>query len=161
MYVFVNIGSNVGDRRMHLSRALRAIVAEYGMFEVSHTIESEPWGYESQRKFLNMGMMFQTEDTPEVILLKLKKIEQSICADSHRDAEGNYIDRKIDIDIIAIDDLVIDTPELKVPHQHLPSRKFFLHPMNEIAPDWKHPVNGKTAAQMLVELHSSEDKTNI
>lgn len=158
MYVFVNIGSNVGDRRMNLSRALRAIVAEYGMFEVSHSIESEPWGFASKRKFLNMGLMFQTDENPQDVLTKLQSIEKSICDKSHRDDEGNYIDRIIDIDIVAIDNLVIDTPELKVPHPHLPNRKFFLHPMNEIAPDWKHPINGKTAAEMLIELSVDESK---
>lgn len=149
MYVFVNIGSNKGDRRMNLSRAVRAIVAEYGMFEVSHAVESVAWGYESERKFLNMGMMFQTESEPLEVLSKLQEIEKAISSESHRDAEGNYIDRVIDIDIVAIDDMVIDTPELKVPHPHLAKRKFFLEPMQEIAPDWRHPITGLTASQML------------
>lgn len=134
---------------MNLSRAVRAIVAEYGMFEVSHVVESVAWGYESERKFLNIGMMFQTESEPLDVLSKLQEIEKTISPESHRDAEGNYIDRVIDIDIVAIDDMVIDTPELKVPHPHLAERKFFLEPMQEIAPDWRHPITGLTASQMI------------
>jgi 2-amino-4-hydroxy-6-hydroxymethyldihydropteridine diphosphokinase len=65
----------------------------------------------------------------------------------------------VDIDIVAIDNLVIDTPELIVPHPRMDQREFFLLPMMELAPRWKHPVTGLTAAQMLQELRSSQAET--
>lgn len=152
MYVFINIGSNKGDRRLNLSRAMRGVGHEFGLFEMSHAIESEPWGYDSTARFLNVGIMFQTDLQPLEVLDILQSIEKNISPDSHRDEKGNYIDRIIDIDIVAIDEQVINHERLIVPHPHLAERRFFLEPMNEIAPDWKHPVTGKTSAQMLAEL---------
>ena len=152
MYVFINIGSNKGDRRLNLSRAMRGVGHEFGLFEMSHAIESEPWGFESNVRFLNVGIMFQTDLQPLEVLDILQGIEKSISPDSHRDSKGNYIDRVIDIDIVAIDEQVIDDERLKVPHPCLAERRFFLEPMNEIAPDWRHPVTGKNAAEMLAEL---------
>lgn len=152
MYVFINIGSNKGDRRLNLSRAMRGVGHEFGLFEMSHAIESEPWGFESNSRFLNVGIMFQTDLQPLEVLDILQGIEKSISPDSHRDSKGNYIDRVIDIDIVAIDEQVIDDERLKVPHPCLAERRFFLEPMNEIAPDWRHPVTGKNAAEMLAEL---------
>ncbi|MBR4886935.1 MAG: 2-amino-4-hydroxy-6-hydroxymethyldihydropteridine diphosphokinase [Muribaculaceae bacterium] len=156
MFVFINIGSNKGDRKLNLSRAMRGVNQAFGYFEMSHTVESEPWGYESSAKFLNVGMMFYTELTPLEVLDKLQEIEQSISPDSHRDSNGNYIDRLIDIDIVAIDEQVIDEERLKVPHPHLAERRFFLEPMNEIGPDWRHPVTGKNAAEMLADLNNKQ-----
>ena len=152
MYVFINIGSNKGDRRLNLSRAMRGVGHEFGLFEMSHAIESEPWGFESNARFLNVAIMFQTDLQPLEVLDILQGIEKSISPDSHRDSKGNYIDRVIDIDIVAIDEQVIDDERLKVPHPCLAERRFFLEPMNEIAPDWRHPVTGKNAAEMLAEL---------
>ena len=75
-----------------------------------------------------------------------------VALSSHRDDEGRYIDRLVDIDILAIDDMVIDSPSLQVPHPHLPERDFFLRPMMELAPDWQHPVTGLTASEMLEKI---------
>lgn len=158
MYVFINIGSNKGNRRLNLSKAMRAVSMEFGPFELSHTVETEPWGYESQNKFLNVGMMFQTDKSPSCVLHILQDIEKSISVDSHRDGAGNYIDRIIDIDIVAIDDKVIDTVELTVPHPHLAERIFFLQPMQEIAPQWHHPITGLTAEDMIAALPADKRK---
>lgn len=142
--VFVNIGSNLGNRRLNLSRAMRAIGEEFGEYEISHVVESEPWGFDSTHSFLNVGMMFFSDLEPLEILHRLQAIERSISPDSHRKSDGTYADRIIDIDIVAIDYLQINTPELTVPHPHLLERDFFLRPMAELAPGWRYPglVNG-------------------
>ena len=137
--VFVNIGSNLGNRRLNLSRAMRAIGEEFGEYEISHVVESEPWGFDSTHSFLNVGMMFFSDLEPLEILHRLQAIERSISTESHRKADGTYADRIIDIDIVAIDYLQINTPELTVPHPHLLEREFFLRPMAELAPGWRHP----------------------
>lgn len=137
--VFVNIGSNLGNRRLNLSRAVRAIGEEFGEFEISHVVESEPWGFDSTHSFLNVGMMFHSDLEPLEILHRLQAIEHGISTASHRNPDGTYADRIIDIDIMAIDELRIDTPELKVPHPHLMERDFFLRPLMELAPFWRHP----------------------
>ena len=152
MNIFLNIGSNLGNRRMNLSRAIRAIEREFGYFELSHTVESAPWGYESSNPYLNVGMMILSDLSPLEVLRKLQDIEKSLDPTPHRKPDGSYADRTIDIDIIAIDDLVIDSEELTVPHPRMAQRTFVLEPLAELAPFWTHPVTGKTPGQMLAEL---------
>lgn len=152
--VFINIGSNLGQRRLNLSRAMNAIGREFGDFEMSHVIETEPWGYESDHTFLNVGMAFNSDLEPEEILERLHAIERSISPDSHRDASGKYTDRVIDIDIVAIDRLQLDTEKLTVPHPRLAEREFFLKPLEELASGWRHPATGESPSEMLWKLKS-------
>ena len=149
---FFNIGSNLGSRRLNLSRAVAALEKEFGYFELSHAVESEPWGYESDRKFLNIGMLVHTDMEPLQLLDIAKRIESNICSDPHRNADGSYADRVIDIDLIAVDSIVMESDRLILPHPHMAERKFVLEPMAELAPQWRHPANGMTAAEMLAML---------
>ena len=98
---------------------------------------------------MNVGVRLSSNMEPHEMLEHIHDIERRLGSASHRDSEGHYIDRLVDIDIMAIDNLVIDTPELQVPHAHLHERDFFLRPMMELAPDWRHPVTGLTASEML------------
>ena len=123
---------------------------------VSSIVESEPWGFESDNRFLNLGVKLSSNLLPMEMLDRIHDIEHRLGSASHRDGHGNYIDRLVDIDIVAINDMVIDTPVLQVPHPHLPDRDFFLKPMMQLAPDWCHPVTGLTASQMLEEMSSKE-----
>lgn len=157
MYAIINIGSNLGNRRLNLSRAMAAVMNRFGNLEMSHTVETEPFGFDSPHKFLNVCIMFQTDMQPQELLETLQEMERSICPDSHRTPKGGYADRVIDIDLIAVDDCVVDTPALKLPHPGLESRRFFLEPLNEIAPGWHHPVSGLTPAEMLAALSSDTD----
>lgn len=152
MEYYLNIGSNMGDRRDNLYRAVVALVAGMDGCAVSSIVESEPWGFESENRFMNLGMCLSSELEPQAMLDRIHEIEQRLGSASHRDEHGGYIDRLVDIDIVAIDDLVIDTPTLQVPHPHLPERDFFLKSMMQLAPSWRHPVTGLTAAQMLEKL---------
>lgn len=156
MNVFLSIGSNLGDRRRNLSKAVAAIEKEFGYFELSHVVESEPWGYDSPNSYLNIGMMILTELPPSEVLHRLQDIERKLNPEPHRNADGTYSDRYIDIDIIAIDSMIIDTPELKVPHPRMAERRFVLEPLAEIAPFWQHPVLGKTALQLHLQLQNKK-----
>lgn len=151
MNVFLNIGSNLGNRRLNISRAVRAIEREFGYFELSKTVESKPEGFMSPNVFLNVGMMILTDLEPIEVLHKLQTIEKELSPTSHRDEKGNYIDREIDIDIIAIDEMIIETEELTVPHPRMHQRHFVLEPMAELAPGWVHPKLGKTAWELGVK----------
>lgn len=133
---------------------MNAVGREFGPCEISHVVETEPWGFESQNSFLNVGMMFQTDLEPEAILDKLLEIERSISPDSHRHADGSYADRLVDIDLIAVDRLSVQTDRLTLPHAHLAERDFFLVPMEELAPAWTHPDTGLTPSGMLGRLGS-------
>lgn len=157
MYAIVNIGSNLGNRRLNLSKAMAAIMREFGNLEMSHTVETSPHGYESPNKFLNVCIMFQTELPALELLERLQTIEKNICPDSHRTAQGGYCDRVIDIDLIAVDDVVMQTSQLTLPHPGLESRYFFLKPLEEIAPGWRHPVTGLSPSEMLAALPKDEE----
>lgn len=155
-YYIINIGTNLGDRRLNLSRAMAAVIRHFGEIEMSHVVETEPQGFESSNKFLNVGIMFRSDLTPEEVLGVLLDIEREISPTSHRTPDGAYADRVIDIDMIAADDFVTDTPSLKLPHPRLASRDFYLVPLEEIAPQWRHPVTGLTASEMLSALGNQE-----
>lgn len=155
-FILINIGSNLGDRRLNLSRAMRAVGEEFGPYEISHVVESDPWGFDSTNSFLNLGMMFTSSLPPEEILRRLQEIEHSISPESHRNPDGSYADRVVDIDIVAIDDEMIDSDILKVPHPHLEERTFFLEPLAELAPAWRHPATGLNPMEMLMRLSENE-----
>ena len=152
MTVFLNIGSNLGNRRINLSRAVAALEKEFGYFELSHSVESKPEGFDSQNEFLNIGMMINTDLDPLEVLQITQRIEKEISPENHRNPDGSYRDRTIDIDIIAIDDKVIDTDALKIPHPRMAERRFVLEPLAELAPFWTHPLTGLSPAEMLRNL---------
>ncbi|MBQ4291718.1 MAG: 2-amino-4-hydroxy-6-hydroxymethyldihydropteridine diphosphokinase [Muribaculaceae bacterium] len=136
---YIGIGSNLGKRRYNIRRAVEGIrsLEHVADVVVSSVMESEPWGYESANKYLNVVVKaaFDTDIEPLWLLDRLQEIERGICKASHRDADGNYIDRRIDIDIIAIDNLVVDHPRLQLPHPRMFERDFVLKPLAEIAPE--------------------------
>ena len=152
MDYYLNIGSNMGDRRDNLYRAVVALTAGTSGSVTSHVVESEPWGFDSDNRFMNIGLWLASDLEPHQMLDRIHDIEHRLGSAAHRDAQGDYIDRLVDIDIVAIDDMVIDSPTLQVPHPHLAERDFFLRPMMELAPNWQHPITGLTAAQMLSDL---------
>ena len=149
MNYYLNIGSNIGDRRDILYRAVVALAAGTSGCAVSSIVESEPWGFESDNRFMNLGVLLVADCDPQAMLDRIHEIERSLGSAAHRDSEGRYIDRLVDIDIVAIDDQVIDTSTLQVPHPHLPEREFFLRPMMQLNPCWKHPSTGLTLGEML------------
>lgn len=156
MNYVINIGSNLGDQKLNLSRAMAAVHREFGAFEMSHAVTSEPQGFESAHQFMNVCMMFASDLGPEEVLDRLQAIEKQISDTPHRNADGLYRDRVIDIDIVAVDDAVIETERLTVPHPRLAERTFFLEPLAEIAPGWRHPVTGLSAQEMLLSLPKPE-----
>lgn len=153
MLVFINIGTNLGDRRRNLSRAVVAVAARFGTFEVSHAMESEPMGFDSANKFLNIAMVFRSEESPLEILHALQEIEHDLgdrlarehaarfipaadstspIRDTHRDESGAYKDRFLDIDIMTIEGVEMQTEELTLPHPRLRERPFFMEPLKEL-----------------------------
>lgn len=159
MLYLINLGSNLGNKRLNLSRAMRGVAEAFGPFELSHTVESAPQGFKSDHSFLNVGMAFNSDLEPEEVLARLQEIERSISPASHRRADGSYADRMIDIDIVAADDLCYDSHHLHIPHPRLAERRFFLEPLDELAPGWRHPHSGKTAREMLMELRDGSSRS--
>ncbi|MDE6718208.1 MAG: 2-amino-4-hydroxy-6-hydroxymethyldihydropteridine diphosphokinase [Muribaculaceae bacterium] len=132
MKYYINIGTNLGNRRLNLSRAVAAVERRFGYFEISKVVESEPWGFDSTNLFLNVAMMFESDYEPLDVLHALQSIEREFSPAPHRNADGSYRDRLIDIDIMAIENMTVDTEELQVPHPHLFDRPFFINPLKEL-----------------------------
>jgi len=132
MLYHLNIGSNLGNRRTNLMRAIVALSAGNGGCAVSNFYESEPWGYESDNAFINVAVALWSDIEPLDMLHQCQEIERRLGCTTHRDATGAYIDRLLDIDIILIDDLVIDTPELTIPHPRMHQRDFVMKPLQEL-----------------------------
>ncbi len=160
MIYYLNIGSNLGDREGNLWAADLRLSLDLGLVTTrSAIVESEPWGFESDNGFLNRGIAVESRFTPIEALNIIHDIEYELNhGHGHRDADGNYVDRLVDIDIMAIDDLVIDLPSLQVPHRHMHRRDFFLKPMAELAPEWVHPILHLTAQQMLEQVSETENE---
>ena len=156
MNYYLNIGSNIGNRRDNIYRAVVALSAGHSQCRISSPIESDPWGFTSSNRFMNVGMHIVSDLTPLQMLRRNQAIERRLGSGPHRDATGAYIDRLVDIDIVAIDDLVIDLPMLQVPHPRLPHRLFFLLPMQELAPTWHHPLLHLTPSELALRVKSEE-----
>lgn len=154
MKYYLNLGSNLGNRLLHLTRTMKAIGEEFGPYVTSHKVESDPWGFDSTNRFVNVGLTIESDLEPEMVMQKLKDIEKRLSKIGHRRWDGSYNDREIDIDIMATDCGCHDSEGLHIPHPHLSERKFFLIPLAELAPEWTDPKTGKTANQLLECLKS-------
>ena len=158
--IHLKIGSNSGDRRAFIARAVAALHMTFGITpRVSAESVSEPWGYESAMEFINVGVALDIErhspwspEELEELLSTVKRLERGISSMPHRNAAGEYTDRELDIDIIAVDDIMYSSPALTLPHPHMSARRFVLEPLAELAPEWKHPQTGLTPAQMIAGL---------
>ncbi|HEB65647.1 MAG TPA: 2-amino-4-hydroxy-6-hydroxymethyldihydropteridine diphosphokinase [Chloroflexi bacterium] len=142
--VLLSLGSNLGDRAANLETAVRALSPWVQVTVRSSVYETSPWGYTEQPPFLNMALGGLTHLPPRRLLYRLKGIESRL----GRKATFRYGPRVIDLDILAYDDLVLETPALTIPHPRLQERAFVLVPLCEIAPAWVHPVLGKTACAL-------------
>ena len=149
--VFLSLGTNLGDRLAHLHAALDSLPPDVEITARSPVYETPAWGYEDQGPFLNMVIEGQTELEPVALLARLKQLE----TDLGRRPSFRWGPRVIDMDILFYDELILDTPELGIPHPRLHERAFVLVPLADIAPEWKHPVLGKTVRQMLAGVDAS------
>ena len=132
--VFLGLGSNLGDRQAHLTQAISLIAERVGaVIRQSSLIETEPWGFESENKFLNGVILCETTLTPRQLLRATQKIERELGRKKH--VPRLYQDRPIDIDILLYDDLVVDEPDLKIPHPLMHERDFVMIPLKEIIDD--------------------------
>lgn len=130
--VYLSLGSNLGDRHLTMHRAIELIGEQVGTVDrESSPLETEPWGFESPNKFLNMCVRVLTSMSPGQVLDATKAIERTLGRTS-KSVDGHYHDRPIDIDILMYDDLHISTPELTLPHPLMHERDFVMIPLREI-----------------------------
>jgi 2-amino-4-hydroxy-6-hydroxymethyldihydropteridine diphosphokinase len=154
--VYLGLGSNLGKRESNLAEAYALIDNRVGLIVKSSSVyETEPWGFNSDDRFLNTVIETETELSPSGMLETILKIETLL---GRIRGDKQYTSRVIDIDILFYENLIIDEISLKIPHPHLHKRMFVLVPLCEIAPQLIHPVFNKTIASML---ESCEDKSKV
>ena len=146
--VYLGLGSNLGDKRENIKKALAIITERVGnILTLSGFYETQPWGYDSSETYLNVAVGIETDLKPEELLFVTQDIER-VTGRREKTTRGEYHDRIIDIDILLYDNLILQTPELTIPHPLMHLRDFVLMPLSEIAPEKVHPVSGKTIAEL-------------
>ncbi len=147
--LYMSLGSNMGDKFLHLQKAVNAVFEEIGAIEkISPVYETASWGFEAD-SFLNAALLVQTNFEVETVLAKVLEIEKKL--GRNRKQTSEYESRIIDIDILYFDDTVFNSDNLQVPHPKIQERGFVLQPLNDIAPDVIHPVLKKSTSQLLEE----------
>jgi 2-amino-4-hydroxy-6-hydroxymethyldihydropteridine diphosphokinase len=145
--IFLGLGTNLGDREKNLSMAVERIGEEIGkVIKCSSVYETEPWGFQSEDRFLNMVVKVRSSLRPSGLLGRILMIEAQL--GRLRSGKG-YKSRSIDIDILLFGSEVIKREELEIPHPRIPVRKFVLEPLCELAPDMVHPVLKVTFTELL------------
>ena len=145
---FLLLGGNLGNREENLKKAASEISNRIGeVIEKSSIYETEAWGVHDQPDFLNQVLGVDSSLSPEELLFTCLEIEK----DLGRVRKVHWGERLIDIDILFIEDKVINTQRLTVPHPEIQNRRFTLQPLAELASGFVHPVLQKEISSLLKE----------
>jgi len=150
--VYLSLGSNMGDREKHLQNAVKEL-GEHPLIQVQQTadiIETESYGGVEQDKFLNTAVKMRTLLTAKELLKQIHDIEKE--EGRIRENEIHWGPRILDIDIVFYDKEVYEDDALILPHVDMENRYFVLKPLSQLAPNFRHPILGKTVTQLLNAL---------
>ncbi|MBU9889574.1 MAG: 2-amino-4-hydroxy-6-hydroxymethyldihydropteridine diphosphokinase [Candidatus Omnitrophica bacterium] len=152
--VFIGVGSNLGDRGSFFRTAARELQNEPGIrdLECSPVYETEPVGGAGQPPYLNAVWSFETDLTPQALLVKLQAIEYK--AGRRRKVRNEA--RVLDLDILFYGDRILKQKDLVIPHPRIPERAFVLAPLCDLMPDLVHPELKKTTRQLLVACRAEQ-----
>lgn len=150
--VYLSLGSNLGNRKDNINKALDLISKRVGkVITHSSLYETKPLDFDSNNMFINSVCAIKTELSPMDLLKELRQIEVELGRDKKTEYL-NYQDRIIDIDILLYEDLSIENNDLKIPHPRMHKRKFVLEPFAEIAPNAIHPTFNKSIKELLEHI---------
>ena len=151
---YLGLGTNLGDRAKNLAQAITGLDAgaELTVLRTSGIYETSPWGLSEQPDFLNMVAEISTTLSPRQLLERVKELEREL----GRKPGPRFGPRLIDVDILLYGNLVLDEPDLRIPHASLHLRAFALAPLAELAPDRVHPVIGVTIARLAGQVDGLE-----
>lgn len=146
--VYLGLGTNLGNKEVNLRTAIYKLQERIGkQVSLSSFYETAPWGFESDHSFLNAAIGLETSLSPIEILHITQEIEKEL-GRTKKSVNGSYSDRLIDIDILLYDTLVLQTPELTIPHPLMTERDFVMKPLIEIAGNVIHPTREKTLSEL-------------
>jgi 2-amino-4-hydroxy-6-hydroxymethyldihydropteridine diphosphokinase len=147
--VLIGLGSNIEPRRDYLKLAVAELSqAPCEILVLSPVYETEAMDVKDQASFLNMAALLETNLEPLSLLEHLQAIEVR----AHKQVLIRRGPRTLDLDLWSHGDTIMDTETLVLPHPRIPERPFVLVPLMDVAPQWRHPLNGLTARQMLEAL---------
>ncbi len=148
---YIALGSNKGDKFKNLQDAIDLIHTRIGnILRISKVYNSPAFGFESD-DFLNACLIVESHLEPEKLLQELLKIEMDL--GRVRSNSNTYEARIIDLDIILVDEAIIESETLIVPHPEMHKRRFVLLPLNDLAPKVNHPILNKEVALLLDECN--------
>ncbi|MEG0378124.1 MAG: 2-amino-4-hydroxy-6-hydroxymethyldihydropteridine diphosphokinase [Eubacterium sp.] len=150
---FISFGSNMGNKEENIKSGLELLYSDPSICSIkeSSIIETEPWGYEDQDTFLNGVLEIETTYTPHELMTFLLKIELAL----KRERLLKWGPRTLDLDLLFYDRLIIDSPDLILPHPRIKDRLFVLDPLAEIAPFYIHPVTHQSMLELCERLKAS------
>lgn len=146
---YIGLGSNLGDKKANCRKAIALLSKSGRVFRSSSLYCTEPIGNADQDDFVNAAVEIETGLFPEALLRQCRSIEEEL----GRVRTVRWGPRTIDVDILLYGDVIIETPELTIPHPLLHTRRFVLVPLCEIAPQVVHPKLHKTVSGLLLNLH--------
>ena len=146
--VYLSLGSNVGEREVHLREAIARLQRVGEIVSVSSFYETEPVEVTNQRWFLNCAVIVETKKSPKQVMAAILQLEHEM----GRERLQKKGPRIIDVDIVLFADKIIHSTEVTVPHPAMQDRRFVLQPLAEIAPEARHPTSRKTVREMLEAL---------
>jgi 2-amino-4-hydroxy-6-hydroxymethyldihydropteridine diphosphokinase len=146
--IYLQLGSNLGDRKLLLDSAVSLINTKIGrVLRSSKIYESDAWGVSRQPKYLNQILEVHSNIGCEFILKDIHSIESQL----GRVRGKKWQERLIDIDVIFFNDLIIEKTDLYIPHKYMHKRRFVLEPLNELIADYIHPKYNKSIERLLNE----------
>ena len=145
-FVLLGLGANLERPEARLAEAVAALRRSVEVAAISSVYRTAPVGFADQQDFLNLVVAGHTRLGPGELLAEAHRVEDEMGrVRSFRNAP-----RVVDIDLLAYEDRVVTTAELVLPHPGIAMRGFVLHPLDEVAPRWRHPVLRKTARELLL-----------
>jgi 2-amino-4-hydroxy-6-hydroxymethyldihydropteridine diphosphokinase len=147
--IVLGLGTNIGERALNLSQALHRLNKQYGIDikAVSSIYETAPFGVTDQADFLNMVVLVETDLSPQELLQACLSVEQTM----GRVRTRRWGPRVIDIDVLLYDDMILDTPELILPHPGILQRGFVIIPLRDIIPELILP-DGRSVAAVAADF---------
>jgi 2-amino-4-hydroxy-6-hydroxymethyldihydropteridine diphosphokinase len=149
---YIALGSNLGDRLANLEAAIARLTPAVAVTARSAVYETAPMYVTDQPAFLNMAVRGETELAPEALLVHLKGIEAAL----GRRGGVRFGPREVDLDILLYGDAVLKAVALEVPHPRMAERAFVLRPLADVAAEVRHPVLGRTIAELLAEAPGAD-----
>jgi len=156
---YIGFGSNLGNRLNNCKNAIEALAALpfCSLFKASSFYETSPVGLVEQPAFINGVVLLETAEDAHWLFGQMVEIEKTF----GRIRALKWGPRSIDLDLLFFDDQIINTPELSVPHPLLHERRFVLEPLNEVAPNFRHPCLGKSVADLLDDLNDGDQRVEV